>query len=159
MRANRETVSLSFAILFSILIVAPSRAQSKAKTDDFPAVEITSSFAPPGESNVRSSFKLADGVALIGTEETGDVFKTTDFGKTWAKTVDGGDEWSIQDVRNSEPNPLERSHSPSSTRAKFSSASAAVKTTKSVSSAAMTTSRHSIRLYWTTNCLGRTQPV
>jgi len=66
----------------------------------FPQVEVAHFFAPPGESNVRSSFKLADGIALMSTEETGDVFKTTDGGKTWRKTVDGGEEWSIQDIRN-----------------------------------------------------------
>ncbi len=66
----------------------------------FPAVEIAHTFAPPGESNVRSSIKLADGVALIGTEETGDVFKTIDAGRTWTKTTDGRNEWKIQDVRN-----------------------------------------------------------
>lgn len=65
-----------------------------------PGVRIVNDFAPPGESNVRSSFRLADGVALIGTEETGDIYKTTDGGLTWRKTVDGGDAWEIQDVRN-----------------------------------------------------------
>jgi|GEM_PF-2273074 len=35
-------------------------------------------FEPPGKSNVRSSFQWDDDAALIGTEETGDLFKTTD---------------------------------------------------------------------------------
>lgn len=65
-----------------------------------PDVLITGVFAPPGESNVRSSFALGDGAALIGTEETGDVFKTTDAGRSWVKVIDGGDVWGIQDVRN-----------------------------------------------------------
>lgn len=67
---------------------------------DLPAVRIINDFAPPGESNVRSSFRLKHGAALIGTEETGDIYKTTDGGLTWRKAVDGGDAWEIQDVRN-----------------------------------------------------------
>jgi len=111
MQVSKEIMSLGLAILVASLATLPAYAQSEKKTDGsqakasmeakgFPAVEIAHSFAPPGESNVRSSFKLADGIALMGTEETGDVFKTTDGGKTWTKTVDGGDEWEIQDIRN-----------------------------------------------------------
>ena len=106
-----KILPISLTILVTCLSAVPSLAQSEkkavtdqakasAQTKRFPAIEIAHTFAPPGESNVRSSVKLADGVALIGTEETGDVFKTTDAGETWTKTVDGGDEWSIQDVRN-----------------------------------------------------------
>ena len=117
MQVTKKIMSFGLTILVAASAVLPACAQSEKKADSvkgaegshlktrlnadrFPPVEIASSFAPPGESNVRSSFKLADGVALMGTEETGDVFKTTDGGKTWAKTVDGGDEWEIQDVRN-----------------------------------------------------------
>ncbi len=71
----------------------------KADPDRFPSVEIINVFEPEGESNVRSSFRIADGSALIGTEETGDVFKSTDSGITWRKTTDGGDQWGIQDIR------------------------------------------------------------
>ena len=66
----------------------------------FTAVRIAHIFAPPGESNVRSSFKLADGQALIGTEETGDIYKTTDHGATWRKTIDTDERWEVSDVRN-----------------------------------------------------------
>ncbi len=57
-------------------------------------------FEPPGESNVRSSFGLGEGAGLIGTEESGDVFKTTDGGNSWRKVWDGSEAWEIQDVRN-----------------------------------------------------------
>ncbi len=75
----------------SIALAAPGR---------FPNVEITSVFEPPGESHVRSSIRLSEGVALIGTEETGDIFKTEDNGRTWRQVWDGSDHWGIQDVRN-----------------------------------------------------------
>lgn len=71
-----------------------------AESPRFPAVTVEAKFAPPGESNVRSSFKLADGVALIGTEETGDIYRTIDAGLTWTKTIDTGERWEISDVRN-----------------------------------------------------------
>jgi photosystem II stability/assembly factor-like uncharacterized protein len=73
---------------------------STSGTDRFPQVEIVNVFKPDGESNVRSSFRLADGVGLIGTEETGDVYKTEDAGLSWRKTFDGGEAWEIADVRN-----------------------------------------------------------
>ena len=105
-----KIVSFGFMIFVACLAASPAFAQTSAtdtapakdsaEAHRFPTVRIANTFAPPGESNVRSSFKLANGAALIGTEETGDVFKTTDAGKTWARTIDGGDAWSIQDVRN-----------------------------------------------------------
>ncbi len=114
MQAANKTISLALVICVVILSMQVTYAQSEKKTKAdaivqayvsegekrFPQVEILNSFAPPNESNVRSSIKLADGIALIGTEETGDVFKTTDGGKSWAKTVDGGEKWGIQDIRN-----------------------------------------------------------
>lgn len=83
-----KILPLILTILVACLFAVPSLAQSEKKADTnhvaaseptkrFPAVEIAHTFSPPGESNVRSSVKLADGVALIGTEEIGDVFKTT----------------------------------------------------------------------------------
>lgn len=66
----------------------------------FPSVEIVNVFEPPGESNVRSSFRLTEGVGLIGTEETGDIFKTEDDGRSWRKVWDGGEVLDIADVRN-----------------------------------------------------------
>jgi photosystem II stability/assembly factor-like uncharacterized protein len=66
----------------------------------FPSVELVQVFEPAGESNVRSSFHLAEETGLIGTEETGDIFKTEDGGMSWRKVFDGGDEWGIADVRN-----------------------------------------------------------
>ncbi|MGJ8653779.1 MAG: hypothetical protein ACSHX8_10935 [Opitutaceae bacterium] len=77
--------------------VIASNTQSAA---GYPSVKIVNVFEPKGESNVRSSFKLSDGAGLIGTEETGDVFKTEDAGMTWRKVWDGGDVLGIQDVRN-----------------------------------------------------------
>ena len=111
MQATKKVLSFGLTTLIACLAAMPASAQSEKKADGsqakastetarFPAVEIAHTFSPPGESNVRSSVKLADGTALIGTEETGDVFKTTDAGQTWTKTVDGGDEWGIQDIRN-----------------------------------------------------------
>ncbi len=114
MHVFQQVTSLGLMILVTLWPQAAVNAQSiekkqadpsmhtfeKSQEKRFPQVEIINSFAPPSESNVRSSFKLSDGMALIGTEETGDVFKTTDGGKTWNKKVDGGDKWSIQDIRN-----------------------------------------------------------
>ncbi|MEM9915103.1 MAG: sialidase family protein [Planctomycetota bacterium] len=71
-----------------------------AESPRFPDVEIVAKFAPPGESNVRSSFKIADGVAVMGTEETGDIYKTTDHGQSWTKVIDTDERWEISDVRN-----------------------------------------------------------
>ncbi len=90
-------------ITYGFCVIPLGGCQSTANADDterFPRVAVTHVFAPPGESNVRSSIGLGGGVALIGTEETGDVFRTTDGGATWGKTIDGGDTWGIQDVRN-----------------------------------------------------------
>jgi hypothetical protein len=68
---------------------------------DFPKAKIVNLMEPAGQSNVRSSFKLAlDGHALIGTEEKGNMFKTEDKGMTWRKVKDGEESWDIQDVRN-----------------------------------------------------------
>ncbi|MBT5902722.1 MAG: exo-alpha-sialidase [Opitutaceae bacterium] len=76
-------------------------SEPASKMDDrYPRVEVVGVFEPAGESNVRSSFSLADGAGLIGTEETGDMFKTTDGGNSWRKVWDGGEAWGIQDVRN-----------------------------------------------------------
>ena len=80
--------------------IKPPAAIAAAEAGRFPAVRITTVFEPTGESNVRSSFQLADAVGLVGTEETGDIFKTEDAGKTWRKVWDGGEAWGIQDVRN-----------------------------------------------------------
>lgn len=66
----------------------------------FPPVERANVFEPPGETNVRSSFRLSEGVGLIGTEETGDIYKTADGGLSWRKVWDGGEHWGIADVRN-----------------------------------------------------------
>ncbi len=88
-----------------MLLALPACAQTReAGTQEasqgLPGVRIVNDFAPPGESNVRSSFRLADGVALIGTEESADIYKTEDAGRTWRKTVDGLEAWDINDVRN-----------------------------------------------------------
>ena len=79
---------------------APLAGDARPFEHPLPSVRIVNDFAPPGESNVRSSIRLRDGVALIGTEETGDIYKTEDAGRTWRKTVDGGEAWDIADVRN-----------------------------------------------------------
>ena len=104
-----KTNQFRFVILAALLTALSASATSSmavAQTEEgsnpsrFPAVEIAHRFGPPGESNVRSSIRIDNNIALIGTEETGDVFKTTDGGKTWTKTIDGNDLWKIQDVRN-----------------------------------------------------------
>ncbi|MEM7625667.1 MAG: YCF48-related protein [Planctomycetota bacterium] len=82
---------------------APTAAQpapAASPNPGFPQVEIAATFAPPGESNVRSSFRLGEEVALIGTEETGDIYKSEDAGRTWRKTVDTDELWEVSDVRN-----------------------------------------------------------
>ena len=110
MPETKQTLSLSLAIFFAFLttpVVFATAQESDSNQAEvgnqvisFPKIKISHTFLPPGESNVRSSIKLSDSVALIGTEETGDVFKTTDGGKSWKKTIDGGDKWTIQDIRN-----------------------------------------------------------
>jgi photosystem II stability/assembly factor-like uncharacterized protein len=72
----------------------------RAEPGRFPAVEILNVFEPEGESNVRSSLYLGKNSGLIGTEESGDIFKTSDGGLSWRKVCDGEDRWSIMDVRN-----------------------------------------------------------
>lgn len=66
----------------------------------FPPVEQVHVFEPVGETNVRSSFGNSEGWGLIGTEETGDIFKTEDGGLSWRKVFDGEEQWGIADVRN-----------------------------------------------------------
>ncbi len=105
---NPSFCSLGLTVFISLLAgcwvqaddVKQAKPVAEAAAGRFPAVEIVRVFEPEGESNVRSSFQLADGVALIGTEESGDVFKTEDAGQTWRKVWDGGEAWNIQDVRN-----------------------------------------------------------
>ena len=101
---RRFVIRITFmaAVTASVALPKFAAAQTDAATDEsrFPNVEIAHHFEPPGESNVRSSIRIGNGIALIGTEETGDVFKTTDAGKTWTKTIDGKELWKIQDVRN-----------------------------------------------------------
>lgn len=87
----------SRAVLASMLLSISCEA---AETSRYPAIQIVNVFEPKGESNVRSSFQLSEGVGLIGTEETGDIFKTEDAGMSWRKVWDGGDVIGIQDVRN-----------------------------------------------------------
>ncbi len=101
---HRLPLSLSMTVVMLASIAIPAIAQPlnplPAASPRFPTVEIAATFAPPGESNVRSSFNLADGVAVIGTEETGDIYKTTDRGQTWTKMIDTDELWEISDVRN-----------------------------------------------------------
>lgn len=79
--------------------ISPPKSAAK-QSDRFPAVSVVNVYEPKGESNVRSSFRLSENVALIGTEETGDLFKTKDGGMTWRKVLDGKDLWKINDIRN-----------------------------------------------------------
>ena len=80
--------------------VRPPAAAHSAEPGRFPAVEIATVFEPEGDSNVRSSFRVAEDIGLIGTEETGKIYKTTDAGRSWRLVNDGEERWSIQDVRN-----------------------------------------------------------
>ncbi|MEM1444685.1 MAG: hypothetical protein AAGF84_01390 [Planctomycetota bacterium] len=103
-------MSLSYRITSITLAVSSTFASigcaatpdADSESSRFPAVVIHDVFEPAGESNVRSSFKLADGVALVGTEETGDIYRgeLLPEGVAWTKVIDGGDTWGIQDVRN-----------------------------------------------------------
>ncbi len=92
----RKIVIVSGVVLAGMTGCAKSEStplDEPVANDRFPRVEVVSVFEPPGESNVRSSFGLADGVGLVGTEETGDVFKTNDSGATWRQVWDGGEAW------------------------------------------------------------------
>ncbi|MEM1097461.1 MAG: hypothetical protein AAGH92_01610 [Planctomycetota bacterium] len=100
-------IQLTSRFVFAVSLGLPAAtgcAQTPANPElpRFPTVVIADVFEPPGESNVRSSFKLAEGVALIGTEETGDIYAGRVHGDHahWKKIIDGGDTWGIQDVRN-----------------------------------------------------------
>lgn len=84
-------------ILFTVIGLALCLPLS---ADDLPRVEIAHVFAPQGESNVRSSIQLEPGVGLIGTEESGLIFKTGDDGRSWRQVFDGEATWGIADVRN-----------------------------------------------------------
>ncbi len=106
-RLRQSLTTLSLLLLCAQAATTPGCAQAPnasshavAAAPRFPAVHIAHRFAPPGESNVRSSFQLGQGAALIGTEETGDVYKTTDAGQTWRKTVDTDTLWDVSDIRN-----------------------------------------------------------
>jgi photosystem II stability/assembly factor-like uncharacterized protein len=66
----------------------------------FPSIEQVHVFEPVGETNVRSSFRFTEDIGFIGTEETGDIFKTVNGGLSWRKVWDGGERWEIADVRN-----------------------------------------------------------
>ncbi len=92
-----------FATLFANPVLAIPEAPFPIESVDanrFPPVEETLVFEPVGETNVRSSFGSSEGWGLIGTEETGDIFKTEDGGLSWRKVFDGGEQWEIADVRN-----------------------------------------------------------
>ena len=106
----RPHLLLSFLLFAGLSGMLSTTASSSARVPSapgggeasgrYPGVEVVGTFEPAGESNVRSSFRLAEGAGLIGTEETGDIFKTTDAGRTWRKVWDGGEYRGIQDVRN-----------------------------------------------------------
>lgn len=98
--------SLSASLIFAGLSVLFSGCDVKVDISadfgpgELPTVEVVNVFEPVGESNVRSSFQVAEGSALVGTEETADIYRTKDGGLTWDKVFDGGDTWDIADVRN-----------------------------------------------------------
>ncbi|GAB4108950.1 MAG: hypothetical protein Kow00105_17090 [Phycisphaeraceae bacterium] len=93
------TSSLAVTIVMILVCGGCVWAEPAGENYHWPTATIIHDFPPPGESNVRSSFKLAEGVALIGTEETADIYKTEDAGQTWRKTIDGYELWDINDVR------------------------------------------------------------
>jgi photosystem II stability/assembly factor-like uncharacterized protein len=97
MRTTRSATALLFLLTLTACTTAPP---PDAPAPRLPTATITHTFEPPGESNVRSSITLAPGVALIGTEETADIYKTTDHGHTWRKTADAGDLFDAADIRN-----------------------------------------------------------
>jgi len=73
--------------------------KTKPEGGELPSFEITGVFEPEGESNVRCSFALNKEEALIGTEETADVYWSKDQGKTWEKVFDAGEAYDAADVR------------------------------------------------------------
>ncbi len=95
------SLSICFVICLATLLAGCAKVELKVShSDELPTVEVVNVFEPTGESNVRSSFRLGEGSALIGTEETADIFRTDDGGMSWNKVFDGGDAWGIADVRN-----------------------------------------------------------
>ena len=64
-----------------------------------PGYALVGVLEPEGESNVRSGFALPGEHILIGTEETADVYKSEDGGRSWRKTFDAGDAFKAQDIR------------------------------------------------------------
>jgi photosystem II stability/assembly factor-like uncharacterized protein len=54
---------------------------------------------PPGESNIRSVWKASDTVVLLGTEETADIYRSTDSGLSFTKVEDAFARWRSADVR------------------------------------------------------------
>jgi photosystem II stability/assembly factor-like uncharacterized protein len=102
-KGSRVILHLLLSVLifpFSYGGIEEPEPVAHAEPGRFPAVETLNIFEPEGESNVRSSIFLGEKTGLIGTEETGDIFKTSDGGLSWRKVCDGEDRWSIMDVRN-----------------------------------------------------------
>ena len=97
---SRRILILPFIAQTGLLMVFATTGCTTVPSPALPEAKVINVFAPPGESNVRSSFRLADGSGLVGTEENGHIYKTTDGGLTWAKVFDGGTAWGIADVRN-----------------------------------------------------------
>lgn len=101
---NRKPPGSLLLLLFTAACVSgavePPEPVEHAEPGRFPGVKIDTIFEPEGESNVRASLYLGEGSGLIGTEESGDIFKTVDSGATWRKVCDGEERWSIMDVRN-----------------------------------------------------------
>lgn len=98
-------ITSRFAVLGLVTLIAAAGCAQTPEASEaprFPEVRVIDTFEPAGESNVRSSFKLDEGIALIGTEETGDIYVGHLHGDHahWNKIIDGGDTWGIQDVRN-----------------------------------------------------------
>jgi len=96
--------ALSLIILL-LTACSPVERQDLAEVQEvpdgrFPTVAVVNVFEPPGESNVRSSLMLSKGAGLIGTEESGNIFKSEDDGQSWRKVFDGDEEWGIADIRN-----------------------------------------------------------
>lgn len=92
----RSKFYLFIVCALSGMLLIPTGTAGKAP---LPLHAVVNVLEPAGESNVRSSFALLGDHVLVGTEETADVYKSEDGGRSWRKTFDAGDAFRLADIR------------------------------------------------------------